>query len=160
MDAIPTDMTPRPLRAEEVPLIAPLLRQTNAEVSDIELEADLRRSQASWPSLQLVVDVEGRLAGLVAGRVDSKDPTLGWSDDLVVEVDFRGRGLGDALIDAQLDAFRGLGCVRVRGLSPQSLVAQVSFFERHGFRVIAEERAHHLWGVREGETLFVTERRL
>jgi GNAT superfamily N-acetyltransferase len=153
-------VTLRGLDARDFAKAASLLTRTNADVSEAELEADFRRSFERWPSVQVGAYAGSALVGLVAGRIDRSDATLGWSDDIVLEEAHRAHGWGGKLLRAQLEAFRGLGCTRVRGLSPQSLIEQVRFFEHHGFRVIAEETAHGLWGVHEGERVLVTERLL
>jgi GNAT superfamily N-acetyltransferase len=147
----------RPLSLADLPQAAELLLATNAGPPLAELAEDLRRSLERWPSLQIGAYDGERLAGLVAGRLDRADPTLGWSDDIVLARGYRNRGLGGQLLEAQLAAFRALGCTRVRGLSPDSLAAQVSFFQRYGFRVVGEEIAHGLWGVRDGERVQITE---
>jgi GNAT superfamily N-acetyltransferase len=150
----------RPLPVADLPQAAELLLATNAGPPLAELAADLRRSLERWPSLQIAAYDGERLAGLVAGRLDRSDPTLGWSDDIVLSPSYRRQGLGGRLLEAQLAAFRALGCSRVRGLSPDSLASQVIFFQHYGFRVVGQEIAHGLWGVRDGERVQITECRL
>ena len=69
----------------------------------------------------------------------------------------QGQGLGHRLLAAQLEAFRALGCARVRGLSPRPLFGAVGFFERHGFRVVDRTVARGVWGIADGEPLWITE---
>jgi GNAT superfamily N-acetyltransferase len=147
----------RPLEAVDLSAAAELLPETNAGLPPAEVLADLRRSFAAWPTLQIGAFEGARLLGLVAGRLATSDPALGWSDDIVLRPDVRGAGHGARLIDAQLEAFWKLGCTRVRGLSPQSLAPQIAFFRKHGFTVIGEEIAQGLWGIRDGERVYVTE---
>jgi len=148
------------LAASDLAHAAALLPATNAGLPTDELERDLRSAWTRWPSLQIGAFDGPMLVGLIAGRIDARDETLGWSDDTVLRPEYRRRGLGTSLLYRQLDAFRALGCTRVRGLSPDSHLSELQFFERHGFRVVGETLAHGVWGVRDGERLRITERRL
>lgn len=148
----------RPLTPDDLVLASELLTQTNHGVPPPALLEDLSRSLARWPSLQVgAFTASERLTGLVAGRVDPSDALLGWSDDIVLRAESRGRGIGGALLTRQLDAFRALGCTRVRGLSPERLFHAIPFFERHGFRVIERTVARGWWGIADGEPLYITE---
>ena len=115
------------------------------------------RSLARWPTLQWTAWAGEQLAGIVAGRLDSRDASTGWSDDLAVAVAYRGASVGDLLLRRQIDAFRALGCRRVQGLSPTSHLRALSFFERHGFRVVEQEVAAGIWGILDGEDVFITQ---
>ena len=149
----------RKLTQAELGSASELLTQTNRGVTPQELADDLVRSLGRWPSLQIgAFAPDLTLAGLVAGRVDGSDPLLGWSDDIVVGARWRSTGLGSALLTRQLEAFEGLGCRRVRGLSPRPLYGALSFFERHGFRVVEKTISRGLWGIADGEELCETEK--
>ena len=150
----------RPLAPKDLNAAAVLLLQTNHGLTEAELAEDLASSMAKWPTVQIGAFNDEELVGLIAGRVDGSVPTIGYSDDVVIKAHLRRTGLGSQLLDAQLNAFRSLGCRCVRGLSPQSLLHSLAFFERHGFKVIRRVPAHQVWGIAEGEEIFVTEKLL
>ena len=153
------------------PLISPLTEADSAEAGALLLQTNEGKSVSllidslldgirRWPTLQLGARDGDALMGLVSGRIDPDDPLLAWSDDTVVAARLRGAGLGGALIEAQLQAMRTLGCRRVRGLSPERHFAQVKFFERHGFRVVERTVSQGWWGISDGQPLWITERDL
>lgn len=150
----------RPLAARDLEAAAVLLLQTNHGLTEAELAEDLGSSMAKWPTVQIGAFSDEELVGLIAGRVDGSDPAIGYSDDLVIKAHLRRTGLGSQLLDRQLNAFRSLGCRCVRGLSPQSLLHSLAFFERHGFKVIRRVPAREVWGIADGEEIFVTEKLL
>lgn len=137
-----------------------LLLLTNRGVTRASVAEDFTRSLVQWPTLQWTAWVGNQLAGIVAGRRDGRDPSIGWSDDLAVATPYRGASLGDLLIQRQIEAFRALGCRRVQGLSPTSHLRALPFFERNGFRVVGREVAAGLWGILDGEDVFITELQL
>lgn len=151
------DLVVRPVAERDRDAVAALLTRTNANVSEAELRLDHAKWRERFPSIQLGAYDGEKLLGFIGGRIDSADPTLGWSDDTVVADDAQGRGVGSALLRAQLDAFRALHCTRVRGLSPERHFQAIAFFERHGFRVVEKTVAHGWWGIAEGEALCITE---
>jgi GNAT superfamily N-acetyltransferase len=153
-------MLVRPLLAQEVPSASEMLVLTNDGVSAPALAEDLEECRAKWPLLQLgAFQKEGtHLVGVIAGRIDASDATLGWSDDIVLLQTHRGLGTGSRLLEEQLNGFRALGCKRVRGRSPKRLMGAVPFFVRHGFRVVDETVSQGTWGIQDGEPLSITER--
>ena len=153
----------RPLSPRELEAASELIRQTNQGQPQFALAEDLADSMRRWPTVQIGAfngNDGNDLVGLVAGRVGAADPTIGYSDDIVVKDEFKGTGLGSELLRSQLDAFRALGCRRVRGLSPRSLYRALPFFERHGFKVIRRFIAKGIWGISDGEEVSVTEKLL
>jgi GNAT superfamily N-acetyltransferase len=150
----------RPVSSRELEAASELIGQTNQGQLQPALAEDLADSMRRWPTVQIGAFDGNDLIGLIAGRVDGADSTIGHSDDIVVKEQFRGTGLGSKLLQSQLDAFRALGCRRVRGLSPRSLYRALPFFERHGFKVIRRITAQGIWGIADGEEVSVTEKLL
>lgn len=143
-----------------MPAAIELLTEINQGPTKGELQASLRDAIARWPTLQLggFEPSTGELLGLVTGAVDGHQQGLGWSHDIVVQRSMRSSGLGGALIEAQLDAFRTAGCERVRGQSPAALYRALPFFERHGFRIVERFISRGLFGIADGQELAITER--
>ena len=55
-------------------------------------------------------------------------------DELAVDADHRGRGLGSALLEHALELARGLGCVRIEVSTRRSRDSyERGFYARHGF---------------------------
>jgi len=66
----------------------------------------------------IVAELEGRLAGFIAGRLRPVPPwygggTAGWATDMLVNDSLRGRGIGTSLLDAMVVWFRAQGIERV-----------------------------------------------
>lgn len=150
----------RRLTDADLPAAIELLAEINQGPSRGELQGSLRDAMARWPTLQIggFEPSTGELLGLVSGAIDDRQRGLGWSHDIVVRRSMRSSGLGGALLEAQLDAFRTAGCERVRGQSPAALYRALPFFERHGFRVVERFIARGLFGIADGQELAITER--
>lgn len=82
---------------------------------------------------RVALDAEGRIVGFGALHVFWED--LGEIRTLAVADDWRGRGVGHALLLELEDAARELGLTRLFCLS-----FEVDFFTRHGFRAVSEAR--------------------
>lgn len=165
MEALARTKTPhvraRVLTPKELAKAGELIALTNDDAAPDELTADLTWCYERWPQIHVgAFDERGELIGAIAGRLDRNDPKRGWSDDLVVVPHWRSANVGRLLLQAQLDGFRQLGCERVRGRSPRRLFQSFGFFQRHGFKVIEETVAQGIWGIADGEPLWITERRL
>jgi GNAT superfamily N-acetyltransferase len=77
-----------------------------------------------------VAELDGRLAGMIALRVDGAAAEL---NDFFVEPDLQGRGVGGALMARFIEACRAAGCVRVRvDADPNA----EPIYARFGFRTI------------------------
>ena len=57
-----------------------------------------------------------------------------WIEDVVVREDFRGKGLGRALLDAVLDWARSRGAVRTQLLADLDNAPALAFYERVGWQ--------------------------
>jgi GNAT superfamily N-acetyltransferase len=57
-----------------------------------------------------------------------------WIEDVVVREDFRGQGLGRALLDAALDWARNQGAVRAQLLADLDNAPALAFYDRVGWR--------------------------
>lgn len=57
-----------------------------------------------------------------------------WVEDVVVREDFRGKGLGRALLDAVLDWARSRGAVRAQLLADLDNVPALAFYDRIGWQ--------------------------
>ena len=124
-----TEVTPELVAAFD--RLIPQLSSSNPPPTAEELE-DLVRSGASM--LLLAVDDDGTILGsltLVLFRI----PTgiRAWIEDVVVDGDARGRGVGEALNTAALDRARQAGATTVDLTSRPSREAANRLYQRLGF---------------------------
>lgn len=82
----------------------------------------------------LVAEVAGRAAGLVAWRADNVAAEI---TVLAVDSDVRGRGVGHALLDAAVEALRGMGVRRAWLVTTNDNLAALRLYQRHGWRLAA-----------------------
>ncbi|MBI5498431.1 MAG: GNAT family N-acetyltransferase [Deltaproteobacteria bacterium] len=156
--SIPTaDFSVAQLATPQVPQAAALLLAINDDTAYSDECAWLLHCLTRWPPLQVGAVDHGQLVGVASGAVDERDPGLGWSHDLVVSASYQHHGVGAALLRAQLQGFRLLGCSRIRGQSPTRLASAIAFFEHFGFRVVDETTAAGFPGIADGTRVFITE---
>ncbi len=100
--------------------------------SDDEIATNIR-------SYTLAVDGD-RLVGFVALHIHA--PTLAEVRSLIVDEDYRGKGVGASLVNETVKEATSLG---IKDLF--TLTYQKSFFERLGFNEIAKEKLpeHKIW---------------
>lgn len=141
----------RTLQPDEYPLLEEFLYQA---IFVPQGQKPLERSILQKPELRVYVDgfgqspqdralagiVDGRVAGVVwvrimndYGHVDDNTPSFAIS--LLPE--FRGMGLGSALMRAMLDLLRQSGC-RQASLAVQKENYAVSMYQKAGFQTIRE----------------------
>lgn len=128
----------RECRAEDFAAVARLLRQLWPEKSlDAgSLQAVFERALASEQQVYLcAADVE-RIVGF--GSLTLKNNLwqagyLGHVDELVVDSQYRSRGIGTQLLDQLIVLARNLGCRRMELDSAFHRKHAHQFYERHGF---------------------------
>ena len=96
----------------------------------------------------VVGTVDGVVIGYGAARVESlrDGRRLGVIDDLYVEAEARGIGVGEAIMDDLLAWFRGEGCAGVDALALPGNRATKNFFEGSGFTARLLVMHHRLDG--------------
>jgi phosphinothricin acetyltransferase len=90
------------------------------------------------PEPRLVVKVEGRVAAWAAlSRVSARKVYTGIAEvSIYVGEKFRGRGIGDALLAALVDASEKAGFWTLQGgIFPENTVS-IELHKKHGFRVL------------------------
>jgi phosphinothricin acetyltransferase len=90
------------------------------------------------PEPRLVVKVEGRVAAWAAlSRVSARKVYAGIAEvSIYVGEKFRGRGIGDALLAALVDASEKAGFWTLQGgIFPENTVS-IELHKKHGFRVL------------------------
>ncbi len=83
----------------------------------------------------LVAQVEGAIAGMttvvVVPAIDGKRKAT--IEDVVVNADFRGQGVGDALVEASIVEAKAKGAHQLQLQSNPSRVAAQRLYQKHGF---------------------------
>lgn len=95
----------------------------------------------------------GRIVGSVTidgGQADTVGARLRW---FIVDPACQGQGIGQALIEAALAFCRQAGFRRVYLTTFAGLDAARHLYERHGFRLVAEQTDNH-WGATTREQEF------
>lgn len=151
----------------DVPRLAELCRQALAELAPTRggtvfvardarpepVEASLRRALFESDCRVLAGTLDGQVVGYAVGRIDDlRDGSrLGIVEDLYVEEEARGVGLGEALMDGLLDWFRERECDGVDAMALPGNRATKNFFESAGFsaRLIVMHRRMAVGGEQE-----------
>lgn len=97
----------------------------------------------------MVAEVEGRVVGYAYGTIEGHDwPSLRGPaavlHDLLVDPAERNRAVGQALLDAMMDAFAARDAPRVVLVTAEGNVAAQRFFERASFRRTMVEMTREL----------------
>jgi len=82
-------------------------------------------------------DTTSRAVGMATAQLlisTAEGAPSAWIEDVVVQEDFRGKGLGRALLDAVLDWARNQGAVRAQLLADLDNAPALAFYERVGWR--------------------------
>jgi len=113
-------------------------RDTNDPIDDtFEEWAHWHVERQSYdPSLWLLAQDGEELAGFALCRLDPVDQNAGYVSLLGVRRPWRRRGLGEALLLASFEAFRGRGFTRgTLGVDAASVTGATRLYERAGMRV-------------------------
>jgi ribosomal protein S18 acetylase RimI-like enzyme len=103
------------------------------------------RSAAEGRNLLLFAEDGDRLAGLIGTYDDASEPGVANIISVFVAPNYRGRGLGNRLVDAILAEIRQRTDARVARLTVNvSQTAAISTYQRIGFVTVATE--HNLMG--------------
>ncbi|MCS7290804.1 MAG: GNAT family N-acetyltransferase [Roseiflexus sp.] len=123
------DIIVRRAEEEDVDAIAAIVAENARQGHLLPRSVDnIRATLSSW----LVAEVDGNIAGI--GSLVQMSPTLVEVRSLAVVPEYRGLGIGQAIVRGLVDEARRRGFPKVFALT-----RAVPFFERLGFRVTAKE---------------------
>ena len=135
----------RAARQEELEPMVALLRLLFAIEADFRFDA-ARQRRGLGLLLQddrarvLVARVNGRVVGMCTGQVVISTAEGGPAllvEDVVVDPDHRGRGIGRAMLAALADWARGRGVRRLQLLADANNGPALAFYDRLGWRATA-----------------------
>lgn len=94
-------------------------------------KADIARKTALQPDLLLVAeDVQG---GIVGTAMAGYEGHRGWINTLAVLPEWRGGGLGRALMEAAADRLRAAGCPKINLQVRRANSGAIGFYRRLGY---------------------------
>ncbi len=140
----------RPAVQSDIPRLAELCRRNQAEIGAQErggavfvarearpepVEDSLRAAVEEPDSTVVVGTIDGTILGYATGRTEAlrDGRTLGVIDDLYVEEEARGVGVGEAMMELLLEWFREQRCAGVDSMALPGARATKNFFEESGF---------------------------
>ena len=135
------DEAARPATAEDTPAVEALFRAATEELR-VERGGELWARQVDRDrgfvppadGLVLVGTIDGAVVGYAVVRIDAlvDGGSLAVLDDVYVEVDARGVGVGELLLDAAVAFARSRGCVGIDALALPGMRGSKNFFEAAG----------------------------
>lgn len=143
----------RPARDTDVPALCDLLDQLFAQESDFQPDRSKQRrgltalvNAGADRAAVLVAEERGKVVGMATCQTlisTAEGGAVGLVEDVVVDRDRRGHGLGHALLDALEDWARKQGLKRLQLLADVDNLAALEFYRHAGWqktRLIARRK--------------------
>lgn len=135
-------MLVRPATAADIPDLCELLGQLFAQEADFH--PDTRKQERALRAILAQPETGSLLVATLAGRVTgmvnllfsistAEGGPVAWLDDMVVHRDFRGRGIGPALMQAAQAHAREQGCLRITLHTDDDNHVAQQLYEKAGF---------------------------
>jgi GNAT superfamily N-acetyltransferase len=137
------DVTITPASEGDIPDLIDLLAVLFAIEQDFSPDPDKQRrglaALLASPTGHIAIarDTASRAVGMATAQLvisTAEGAPSAWIEDVVVREDFRGKGLGRALLDAVLDWARSRGAVRTQLLADLDNAPALAFYERVGWQ--------------------------
>ncbi len=117
-----------------------LLGQLFAIESDFEPDRDRQarglRGLLESDAIVLVAELGGAVVGMVTAQFvvsTAEGGTSAWLEDLVVDSNCRGRGVGSELLEAACRAAAERGCTRIQLVADDDNAPALAFYRHHGW---------------------------
>ncbi len=133
-----TEITVRPLELSDLDAIVRIDEKLSGRPRKEYWQKRLELSMLRPPWMSLVAETDGRVAGFLFGWIGESEfgiaePT-GWIDLIGVDPPYRGRGVGQALVDRFVESGRELRAIgKVATLIDLAQADVREFFVRRGF---------------------------
>ena len=133
-----TEVTVRPLESSDLDAIVRIDEKLSGHPRKEYWQKRLELSMLRSPWMSLVAETDGRVAGFLFGWTGESEfgiaePT-GWIDLIGVDPPYRGRGVGQALVDRFAESGRELRAIgKVATLIDLAQADVREFFVRRGF---------------------------
>ncbi len=147
-------MSVRAATDDDVPRLVELLGQLFAIESDFTPNRERQKRGLTQllasDAVVLVAEADSQVVGMVTVQfvVSTAEGTRSaWLEDMVVDEEWRGRGLGSSLLEAACQQAVARGCTRVQLVADDDNAPALAFYSAHGW-VATRLRA---WRRRLGE---------
>ena len=137
------DVTITPASEGDIPDLIDLLAVLFAIEQDFSPDPDKQRrglaALLASPTGHIAIarDTASRAVGMATAQLvisTAEGAPSAWIEDVVVREDFRGKGLGRALLDAVLDWARSQAAVRAQLLADLDNAPALAFYDRIGWQ--------------------------
>lgn len=125
-------MLVRPFLMDDYPAVCALWRDAGPGLAlrpsdePEEVAKKLRRD----PDLFLIAEEEGQVVGVIMGAWDGR---RGWIHHLAVHADWRGQGIGSALLNEVEARLKAKGCLKVNLMVRKENTAAQGLYRRLGY---------------------------
>lgn len=125
-------MLVRPFLMDDYPAVCALWRDVGPRLTlrpsdePEEVAKKLRRD----PDLFLIAEEEGQVVGVIMGAWDGR---RGWIHHLAVHADWRGQGIGSALLNEVEARLKAKGCLKVNLMVRKENTAAQGLYRRLGY---------------------------
>lgn len=125
-------MLVRPFLMDDYPAVCALWRDAGPGLTlrpsdePEEVAKKLRRD----PDLFLIAEEEGQVVGVIMGAWDGR---RGWIHHLAVHADWRGQGIGSALLNEVEARLKAKGCLKVNLMVRKENTAAQGLYRRLGY---------------------------
>lgn len=125
-------MLVRPFLMDDYPAVCALWRDVGPGLAlrpsdePEEVAKKLRRD----PDLFLIAEEEGQVVGVIMGAWDGR---RGWIHHLAVHADWRGQGIGSALLNEVEARLKAKGCLKVNLMVRKENTAAQGLYRRLGY---------------------------
>jgi len=135
-------MTIRPARADDLDALAGLLQELFSLEADFSFDRATQHQGLELMNLReaarlLVAEVKGRVIGMCSGQLvvsTAEGGPAAWVEDVVVEREWRGRGVGQRLLEAVTAWARERGASRLQLLADQDNRPALDFYGHLGWQ--------------------------
>jgi GNAT superfamily N-acetyltransferase len=136
-------VTIAPASEADIPELIDLLAVLFSIEQDFSPDPEMQRRglaallASSTGHIAIARDTNSRAVGMATVQLvisTAEGAPSAWIEDVVVREDFRGQGLGRALLDAALDWARNQGAVRAQLLADLDNAPALAFYDRVGWR--------------------------
>ena len=82
----------------------------------------------------LVAEVDSAVAGFIAAKLGDPEPWSAYIDSLIVKHEYRGRGIGQQLLDECISSLKSRGVVFVHLHVRSGFPRTINFWEKNNFK--------------------------
>lgn len=123
----------RIFRSDEIEEVLTLWERCDLFTEGSDPELDIERKLGHHPELFLVAELAGEIVGTVMGGYDGLRASLYY---LAVHPEYRGRGVGNALINRLEKKLKALGCSRLAVTLDEEADLLIGFYQKLNYDIV------------------------